>query len=134
MNYWIIKSEPHTYSIDQLKQDKNTSWTGVRNYQARNNLRLMKVGDMCLYYHSGDEKQIVGIAKVVQEASPDPTAPGEDWVTVEMGYVKKMPPVTLKQIKNCTELKDMLLVRHSRLSVLPVKVEEYETILSLSQR
>ncbi len=133
MNYWIIKSEPNTYSMDHLTQDKTTAWTGVRNYQARNNLRQMKVGDICLYYHSGDEKQIVGIAEVIKTAYQDPTTTEPNWVCVDIKAQNKLEsPVSLITIKEHPTLSKMLFVRHSRLSVIPISKDDYQTIISIS--
>ncbi len=133
MNHWIIKSEPHTYSMDHLTQDKTTAWTGVRNYQARNNLRQMKVGDLCLYYHSGDEKQIVGIAEVIKPAYQDPTTPDPNWVCVDIKAHKKLKsPITLATLKAHPTLSKMLLIRHTRLSVIPISPDDYQAIISLS--
>lgn len=133
MDYWLIKSEPGTYSIDDLKRDKTTSWTGIRNFQARNNLRLMKKGDMCLFYHSGEDKAVVGLAKVIKTAYPDETAKEGDWVAVGVQFVEKFArPVTLSEVKANASLKKMQLVTHSRLSTQKVTADEYETILKMS--
>lgn len=135
MNYWLIKSEPNTYSWSDLEADKKTLWDGVRNYQARNNLKAMEKGDFCLYYHSVNEKQVVGIAKVVKTHYPDPTAKEGDWVVVDVVPEKKLKnPVTLSQVKEDKRLSEMVLVRNSRLSVQPVKKEEFDMILEISQR
>lgn len=134
MNYWLIKSEPGAYSWADLESDKETLWDGVRNYQARNNLKAMKVGDFCLYYHSVNEKQVMGVAKVVKEFYPDPTAKEGDWVVVDVVPEMKLKnPVTLQQVKADERLNDMVLVRNSRLSVQPVKKEEFEVILEISE-
>ncbi|MBV6642979.1 MAG: EVE domain-containing protein [Cyclobacteriaceae bacterium] len=134
MNYWLIKSEPGTYSWDDLERDKKTLWDGVRNFQARNNMKAMKVGDLCLYYHSVNEKQVIGVAKVVKEFYPDPTAKEGDWVVVDVAPEQKLnKPVTLAQVKAEERLSDMVLVRNSRLSVQPVKKEEFDMIIAMGQ-
>ena len=130
--YWLIKSEPSVYPWSQLDQDGRTAWTGVRNYEARNNLRAMKPGDLCLYYHSNEGKAVVGVAKVLSEPGEDPTVPGEDWASVEVGpVVAPQEPVTLATIKATRELKDMQLLTRSRLSVVPVSAEHFQHILAL---
>jgi predicted RNA-binding protein with PUA-like domain len=127
-----MKSEPGTFSWDDLVRDKKTGWDGVRNFQARNNLKAMKKGDLAFFYHSMDDKSIVGIAKIVKENYPDPTE--NDWVAVEITPVRKLKkPVTLAQIKADKRLSDMVLVKSSRLSVQPVKAEEFDLIVSLSE-
>jgi predicted RNA-binding protein with PUA-like domain len=134
MAYWLVKSEPSVYSFDQLVKEKETSWTGVRNYAARIHLRNMAKGDEVLYYHSNDGLAIVGIAKVSKTAYADPTAEGGDWVTVDLKPVKKLKqPVPLTVIKTTPALKDMALVRIGRLSVSPVTDEEYDEIIRLSE-
>lgn len=134
MNYWLIKSEPGTYAYSDLERDGQTLWDGVRNYQARNNLKAMKTGDLCLYYHSVNEKQCVGVAKVVKEHYPDPTAREGDWVVVDIKPERKFKkPVTLADVKADDRLKDMVLANNSRLSVQPVKREEYDIIIGLSE-
>ena len=133
MNYWLIKSEPSTYSIDTLKADKQTFWSGVRNYAARNNLQAMKKGDICLFYHSVVDPGVVGLAKVVKEAYQDPTTDETAWVAVDVAFVKKFKTaVTLPQIKADKALAKMDLIRLGRLSVQSVKKEEYEHILGLA--
>jgi predicted RNA-binding protein with PUA-like domain len=133
MNYWLIKSEPTTYSIDKLKEDKQTFWSGVRNYAARNNMKAMKKGDICLFYHSVVDPAVVGISKVVKEAYQDPTTDETAWVVVDVAFVKKFKtPITLPQIKQDKALANMDLLRLSRLSVQSVKKEEYEHILGLA--
>jgi predicted RNA-binding protein with PUA-like domain len=134
MNYWLVKSEPEAYSFDQLKADKKTEWTGVRNFAARLHLRAMKKGDTVLYYHSGEGKEIVGIAKVTRAAQPDPTATEGDWSSVEIEYMKKINPVTLLTIKKDASLKSFPLVRIGRLSVMPVNEKEYERVLFHSEK
>ncbi len=132
MNYWLIKSEPFKYSWDQFKKDKKTCWDGVRNYQARNNLKAMKKGDLLLFYHSNEGMCIVGIAKVVKEHYQDPTTTDEAWVSVDVAPFKALKtPVTLAQIKADEYLKEMQLVKLQRLSVGMVKPEEFDRICML---
>jgi predicted RNA-binding protein with PUA-like domain len=132
MNYWLMKSEPSVYSWDDLARDKKTGWDGVRNYQARNNLKEMKKGDLVLLYHSMDDKAVVGIAKIVKEHYPDPKE--DTWVLVDIAPEKKLKkPVTLAQIKADKRLKDMVLVKASRLSVQPVRKEEFDLVIALSE-
>jgi predicted RNA-binding protein with PUA-like domain len=134
MNYWLVKSEPSTYPFDQLIKDKKTSWEGVRNYAARNNLREMKKGDLVLFYHSNEGKEIVGLAKVVKESFQDPTTTDPNWLTVELAPVKKFKKtITLEAIKAHKVLGNMAIVKLSRLSVTPVKPEEFDLILTLSE-
>jgi predicted RNA-binding protein with PUA-like domain len=133
MNYWLIKSEPTTYSIGHLKADKQTFWSGVRNYAARNNMQAMKKGDMCLFYYSVVDHGVAGLAKVVKEAYQDPTTDETAWVVVDVAFVKKFKtPVPLTQIKQDKALANMDLLRLSRLSVQSVKKAEYEHILGLA--
>jgi predicted RNA-binding protein with PUA-like domain len=132
MNYWLVKTEPETYSWDNLVKDSKTTWDGVRNFQARSNLKKMQNGDQVFIYHTGDEKAIIGLAKVVKEPYPDPK--DKDWVVVDLAPGKKLKkPVSLSKIKADKRLANMVLVRASRLSVQPVKPEETELILSLSE-
>lgn len=132
MNYWLVKQEPEAYSWNDLVKDKKTAWTGVRNFQARNNLRAMKKGDPVFFYHSVSEKRIVGLAKVVKEAYPDPTADNPDWVCVDIGPDKSLPkPITLEQIKSLPALENIALIRQSRLSVMPLTPAEFELLYSL---
>lgn len=132
--HWLAKSEPYKYSFDALVRDKRTVWDGVRNFEARNNLRAMKKGDLVLFYHSNEGKEIVGIARVVREAYPDPTAPGEDWSVVDVAPVKRLrTPVGLATIKADARLSKMALVRRSRLSVVPVTPAEFDRILELGE-
>jgi predicted RNA-binding protein with PUA-like domain len=134
MQHWLIKSEPNKYPYEQLEKDKSTVWDGVRNYAARINLRAMKKDDLLLFYHSNVGKDIVGIAKVLKEAFPDPTAKEGDWVAVEIAPYKKLKKsITLEQVKADKILKSMELVRLSRLSVSPVRKEEFDRILELSE-
>jgi len=129
---YLVKSEPSVYSFEQLCRDGQTRWDGVRNYEARNNLRAMRVGDRLLYYHSNEGKQIVGVARVVKAAYPDPTAPGEDWSVVEIAPVVALnQPVTLATIKAEPRLAEMALVRKSRISVVPVTAAEFALVLRL---
>src|SRR6478735_2395060 len=130
MNYWLIKSEPFKYSFDQLLKDKKSMWDGVRNYQARNNLMAMKKGDLLLFYHSNEGKAVVGIAKVAKEHYPDPTATEGNWVVVDVAPVKALKnPVTLEMVKADKRLEQMALVKLQRLSVQPVKAEEFDIIM-----
>ena len=132
MNYWLIKSEPFKYSWDQFVKDGKTFWDGVRNYQARNNLREMKEGDLVLFYHSNEGKNVVGVAKVVKEAYQDPTTDDKNWVVVDLVPVQSLDkPVTLEQIKAEESLKDISLVRQGRLSVMPLKATEFDKILEM---
>lgn len=131
---WLIKSEPGVYSFEQLMKDKKTDWTGVRNYAARNHMREMKKNDLLLYYHSNEGKAVVGIAKVSKEAFQDPTTDDPNWVCVEVAPVKALKkPVELDTIKKNKRLATMVLVTNSRLSVQPVREEEFDIIISLSE-
>jgi predicted RNA-binding protein with PUA-like domain len=133
MAHWLIKSEPSTYAWDQLVKDKRTSWTGVRNAQASANLRAMKTGDLCFFYHSGEGKEIVGIAKVTKTAYPDPTDKAGKAVTVDVAAVGPVKqPVTLAAIKADPAFKEFKLVRQSRLSVVPVSDEHWKRITRMS--
>lgn len=133
MAYWLIKSEPFKYSWEQFEKDKSTFWDGVRNYAARNHLRAMKKGDQAFWYHSNEGLEIVGIAKVIKEAYPDPTADDETWSAVDFAPFKKLKkPVGLAQIKTDKRLANMALVRLGRLSVQPVTEEEWNIIMELS--
>lgn len=128
-SYWLVKSEPFKYSWDQFVKDGQTFWDGVRNYQARNNLRAMKKGDLVFWYHSNEGLEIVGIAKVVKEAYQDPTTEDTNWVVVDLKPVKKLPkPVTLAQMKADIRLEKLGLIKQGRLSVSPVTVEEWGVI------
>jgi predicted RNA-binding protein with PUA-like domain len=134
MQYWLVKQEPEDYSWADFAKDGRSAWTGVRNYQARNNLRAMSKGDLVFYYHSGEEKQVVGIAKVDKPAYPDSTAKEGDWSSIDLVPVKPVvQPVTLKEMKSDSVLKEMLLVRNSRLSVVPVSKAQFEKLLKLSK-
>lgn len=135
MNYWLMKTEPGNYSWEDLVKDKETYWDGVRNYQARNHMKNMKVGDLVLYYHSVDQKSVVGVARIVKEFYPDPTIDDDKWVAVDI--VPEYPlkkNITLSEIKSEPRLKDMVLVRNMRLSVQPVKPEEFDVVIELSER
>ena len=133
-NYWLVKQESSAYSWSDLVRERRTSWTGVRNYAARNNLRRMSKGDDVLFYHSGEEKAVVGIARVAKTAYPDATATEGDWSTVDLVPVKALPrPITLQQIKAEPRLKNIALVRQSRLSVMPLKGEEFRLIVHLGE-
>jgi predicted RNA-binding protein with PUA-like domain len=131
-NFWLVKQEPSSYSWSDFTNDRGTSWTGVRNYAARNNLRRMRKGDEVLFYHSGEEKAVVGIAKVARTAYRDPTAPDEDWSTIDLMPVRPLErAVTLREIKNEPSLKQIQLVRQSRLSVMPLSSKEFRAILRM---
>jgi predicted RNA-binding protein with PUA-like domain len=134
MAYWLVKSEPSVYPWDQLVKEGATTWDGVRNYTARNNLRAMKKNDEVLFYHSNEGMEIVGIAKVSKEAFQDPTTKEEAWVAVELKPVQQLKNrVSLAVIKNHPQLKDMALVKLSRLSVQPVTEEEWKLIMGLAK-
>ena len=134
MNHWLVKSESESYSWTGFLKEGRTAWTGVRNFQARNNLRTMKKGDPVLFYHSGGEKQIVGVAKVSKEAWPDPTAREGDWSCVELVPVKTLrQPVSLAAVKSDPSLKDIALVRNSRLSVTPLTASQFARLLDLAE-
>ena len=132
MNYWLLKTEPGAYSWDDLEKDKGTFWDGVRNYQARNNLKAMEVGDLALYYHSVNEKRVVGVAKVTKAYYQDPSTDDDRWVAVDIVPEYKLAnPVGLAAIKADDRLEKMVLVNNSRLSVQPVREEEFNIILQL---
>jgi predicted RNA-binding protein with PUA-like domain len=134
MNYWLVKQEPSKYPWEQFLKDKETYWDGVRNYQARNNLKLMKKGDLVLYYHSVIGKEIKGIAKISKEFYPDPTTDDDRWVVVDLKPVKPLSrPVFLQDIKGHPELQDIALVKQSRLSVIPLKEKEFKIILKIGK-
>ena len=134
MNYWIAKSEPEAYSWQQLVQERKTAWTGVRNFTARNNLRAMKKGDLVFFYHSGEEKSVVGIARVEKEFYADPTAEEGDWSCVDLVPVRGVTkPVTLAQIKADKILVETKLVKQGRLSVSPLTKPQFERILELAE-
>jgi len=133
MNYWLVKSEPGTYGWADLVRDGRTVWDGVRNFQARNNLRAMKAGDRALFYHSVNERSVLGVARIASAPYPDPKA--KDWTVVEVepDYALKTP-VTLDRIKDEKALQEMVLLRQSRLSVQPVRKAEFEAIVKLGGR
>jgi predicted RNA-binding protein with PUA-like domain len=132
MNYWLVKTEPETYSWDDLTREKKATWDGVRNFQARTHLKAMKKGDRVFVYHTGDEKSVIGTATVLKEHYPDPA--DKDWVVIDLAPEKKLKnPVSLSQIKADKRLTDMVLVRAARLSVQPVKQEEFDMIIGLSE-
>src|SRR6476620_1805673 len=132
MNYWLVKSEPETYGWADLVKDGKTTWDGVRNYAARNFLSEMKRGDQVLFYHSVSEKAVVGLSKVEKEAFPDPTADDPRWLSVELVPERDFKDkVTLNQIKADPRLQEVALIRQSRLSVMPLKPEEYDVIVGL---
>jgi predicted RNA-binding protein with PUA-like domain len=134
MSYWLVKSEPFKYSWDQFVKDKKAVWDGVRNYAARNNMRAMKKGDLVLFYHSNEGLNIVGIAKVVKEAYPDPTTEDPAWSVVEIAPFKKLKrPLTLAEIKADKKLEGIELIRLSRLSVASIKPHEFDRIIELSE-
>jgi len=133
MTYWLVKTDPDTYSIENLIKDKKTIWDGVRNYQARNFLKLMNNGDLVLIYHSGEDKAIVGLAKVSKEFFQDPTTDDNNWVAVELTFKEKFSKfLTLEEIKKIAELKNIALLKQSRLSVMPITKDEFDTIINLT--
>lgn len=135
MQHWLVKSEPFKYSWEKFNKDGRTFWDGVRNYQARNNLRAMQEGDLVLFYHSNEGKEIVGIAKVVKEAYQDPTTDDTNWVVVDLSPVETLKtPVALEQIKADPKLQDIGLVKQGRLSVMGMKREEFDYILELGSK
>jgi len=133
MNYWLVKQEPSKYPFSLFCKEKKTIWDGVRNYQARNFLRAMQAGDQVLYYHSVDEKAVVGIAQVLKTAFPDPTSPqGEEWSSVLLRATRALAkPVTLDQLKAEKKFSELLLLRQSRLSVMPVPAALFQAILKM---
>ena len=134
MNYWLVKSEPETYSWSQFLKDGKTAWTGVRNFAARLNLRAMKSGDRVFFYHSGEEKSVVGLARVIKEFYPDATADEGDWSCVDLAAKKVLArPVTLAEIKADKILKEMVMAKQSRLSVSPVTAAQFERLLKLAK-
>ena len=133
MKYWLLKSEPDAWSWDNQVKEGASMWDGVRNYQARNNLKEMKKNDLCFFYHSVTERSIIGIVKVVKEYYPDPTDKTERFVVVDVKATKKLKnPVSLDQIKENSKLKDIALVKQSRLSVMPLKKTEWDIIIKMS--
>jgi len=136
MNFWLLKSEPDVWSLDQQIKSgiKGSMWDGVRNYQAANNLKKMRNGDMCFFYHSNIGKEIVGIVKVVKEAFPDPTDKTKRFVAVQVRFEKELDrPVSLENIKKTRELKDLPLIKQSRLSVMPIDTKHWKIILNMSK-
>ena len=132
-NFWLVKQEPSSYSWSDFVADGETSWTGVRNFAARNNLRKMQKADEVLFYHSGEEKAVVGIAKVTQTAYTDATAKEGDWSSVDLSAVRALArPVTLREIKGNSRLKGIPLVRQSRLSVMPLREAEFREIVKMA--
>lgn len=132
MNFWLVKQEPEAYSFDDLIKDGKTDWTGVRNFQARNNLRAMKEGDKVLFYHSVSEKSVVGLAEVSREEFTDPT--DEKWIAVEIAPLEKFAKtLSLEQIKAEKTLENIALIKQSRLSVMPLTKKEFDTILKLTK-
>lgn len=130
--YWLVKTEPNAYSWDDLVEDGWTYWDGIRNYEARNNLRKMAAGDMLLYYHSGRSRTVVGVAEVTREHYQDPTTDDQRWSAVDIKPVQALTrPVTLAEIKQDSRLSEMVLVRRSRLSVTPVTEAEYGIVLAM---
>jgi predicted RNA-binding protein with PUA-like domain len=133
MNHWLVKSEPVKYSWEKFLKDKKTTWDGVRNFAARNFLRDMKKGDLVLFYHSNEGKCVVGIAKVLKESYQDPTTDDTNWLAVDLEPFKTLKnPVTLETIKADKKLQDIYLVRQGRLSVMPLKKEEFDRIVELA--
>jgi len=133
-NYWMVKQEPETYSWDDFVKDGSTDWSGVRNYQARNNLKGMKVGDRVLFYHSGKGKEVVGLAEVVKGAYQDPTSNDEQWVAVDLKPVKPLAtPVQLAAIRYDKRLSQLPLIRQSQLSVMPLTKDEFDVILAMGK-
>jgi predicted RNA-binding protein with PUA-like domain len=132
MNYWLVKTEPETYSLDDLSRDKKTTWDGVRNFQARSNLKAMKKGDIAFVYHTGEEKAVVGLAEITKEFFPDPK--DKEWAAVEIGYKKKLKrSVPLSEVKAEKKLTQMYLVRAARLSVQPVTKDEFDLVMAMSE-
>jgi predicted RNA-binding protein with PUA-like domain len=131
--HWLLKSEPTDYSYAQLEKDGRAHWTGIRNPEARKHLRSMKPGDLALYYHTGKEKAVVGVAEILTEAGPDPTAPGEDWAALDIGPSRRLAtPVTLAEMKADRALKGLVLLTRPRLSAMPVSPEHFQYILKRS--
>ena len=133
-SHWLMKSEPFKYSFAQLLRDGSTTWDGVRNFEARNNLRAMKAGDLVLFYHSNEGKAVAGVAKITREAYPDPTAEGEDWSVVELAPVLPLKvQVSLEDIRSEPDLAEIALLTRSRLSVVPVSKEHFDRILKMGR-
>ena len=134
-SFWLVKQEPSDYSWDDFVKDGGTSWTGVRNFAARNNLRRMSKGDQVLFYHSGEGKAVIGIAKVARTAYRDATAKEGDWSAVDLAPVKRLPrPVTLAEVKSKPQLKNIALVRQSRLSVMPLGAKDFDLIVKMGAK
>ena len=134
-NYWLLKSEPSTWSWDDQVKSKIDMWDGVRNYQARNNLMKMKKGDQCFFYHSVNEKSVIGIVEVHKEYYPDPTDKNKKFVAIDVKALKKLKnPVTLNRIKNNNKLRNIPLIKQSRLSVMPLTNDEFKEIIKLSNK
>jgi len=134
-SFWLVKQEPSSYSWSDFVAEGKTSWTGVRNFAARNNLRKMRKADAVLFYHSGDEKAVIGIAKVTRTTYPDPTAKEGDWCSIDLAAVKPLArPVTLREIKANSRLKGIPLVRQSRLSVMPLAEPEFREIIRMADQ
>jgi len=133
-NYWLVKQEPETYSWSDFVSDDGTDWTGVRNYQARNNLREMKTGERVLFYHSGKDKAVVGLAEVVKSAYPDPTADDEQWVAVDLKPIKALKnPVPLAAIRYDKRLSQLPLIRQSQLSVMSLTKDEFDILVATGE-
>jgi predicted RNA-binding protein with PUA-like domain len=134
-SFWLLKSEPSTYSYTDLERDGKTCWNGVRNFQARNHMKSIKKGDLALIYHSGDDKAVVGVAEVVREGYPDPDPKKKgDWVQIDLKPLRVLKtPVTLAQLKAEARMKDLILIKQSRLSVMPVSAAHFELILKLGE-
>ena len=134
MNFWLVKQEPTKYNWDQFVKDKKTYWDGVRNYQARNNLKLMEKGDLVLFYHSVKDTEVKGIAKIIGEHYPDPTTDDDRWVVVDLKPLKPLNrPVSLEDIKQNSQLREISLIKQSRLSVMPLTKTEFKTILKMGK-
>ena len=134
MNYWLVKSEPFKYSWEKFNEDKKTFWDGVRNYQARNNLRGMKKGDLVLFYHSNEGKEIVGVAKVAKEAYQDPTTDDKNWVVVDLiPHITLKSTITLEEMKLDPILSETSLIKQSRLSVMPFTADQFNRVLMLAE-
>lgn len=134
MNFWLVKQEPSKYNWDQFVEDKKTYWDGVRNYQARNYLKSMKKGDLALFYHSVKDKEVKGIAKIIGEHYPDPSTDDDRWVAVDLKPVKPLnQPVSLESIKQNSQLREISLIKQSRLSVMPLTKTEFKTILKMGK-
>lgn len=131
--YWLIKSEPSVYAFETLVREKKTRWDGIRSFEARNNLRAMKKDDVCLFYHSNDGKEVVGLAKIIREAYADPSS-DEDWSVVDIAPIKALTEsVTLRNMKAHAKLSEMAVVKKSRLSVSPVTADQFKTVLAISK-